>query len=135
MIQNLQNKQIVINTIISTTLHDPKPETRSKSVESLSKIAGKDAIPHIVKLLSDPEKIVKLSVIQALGKIGNEKAIIYLVEALEKDENSEIKPQIMDAIVAIFNYENELKQPKFKKSEIYIKLTVSIINLLKISDF
>ena len=81
MIQNLQNKQMVINALIPK-LHDCKAEIRSKSAESLGKIGGKTVISDIASLLSDNEQIVKISAIEALGEIGDDEAIPHLINTI-----------------------------------------------------
>ncbi len=70
MIQE-QLQQMVINTLL-TTLQDPNPEIRAKSVQALGTIGPTTIIPHLLTALQDPAPIVRQNAAIALAKLGND---------------------------------------------------------------
>jgi HEAT repeat protein len=70
MIQE-QLQQMVITTLL-TTLQDPNPEIRAKSVQALGTIGPTTIIPHLLTALQDPAPPVRQNAAIALSKIGND---------------------------------------------------------------
>jgi HEAT repeats len=68
MIQE-QLQQMVITTLL-TTLQDPNPEIRAKSVQALGTIGPTTIIPHRLTTLQDPAPIVRQNAAIALGKLS-----------------------------------------------------------------
>ena len=66
--------------LIVKTLKDPNPKVRSTALQTLEKVAAKDAIPDIAVLLDDPVKDVYERAAFTLGTIGDPSAVPFLTK-------------------------------------------------------
>ena len=79
--------------LVVKALKDPSPKVRAFALQTLEKVAAKDAIPEIALLLEDPVKDVQERAAYALGTIGDPSAVPYLtkvrdnVRGAEKDDD------------------------------------------------
>ena len=67
--------------VVVNALKDPSPKVRSAALQTLEKVAAKDAIPQMALLLEDPDKDVQDRAAFALGTIGDPSAEPYLKKA------------------------------------------------------
>jgi len=67
--------------VVVNALKDPSPKVRSAALQTLEKVAAKDAIPQMAVLLEDPVKDVQDRAAFALGTIGDPSAEPYLKKA------------------------------------------------------
>lgn len=67
--------------IVVKALKDPDPKVRTTALQTLEKIAAKEAIPEIALLLEDPVGDVQERAAYALGTIGDRSAEPYLIKA------------------------------------------------------
>lgn len=70
--------------VIVKALHDPSPKVRSGALQTLEKVAAKDAIPEMALLLEDPVKDVQERAAFALGTIGDPSAVPFLTKVRDK---------------------------------------------------
>jgi hypothetical protein len=66
--------------LIVKALKDSSPKVRSSALQTLEKVAAKDAIPEIALLLEDPVKDVYERAAFTLGTIGDPSAVPYLTK-------------------------------------------------------
>jgi hypothetical protein len=66
--------------LIVKALKDPNPKVRSSALQTLEKVAAKDAIPEIALLLEDPVKDVQERAAFTLGTIGDPSAVPFLTK-------------------------------------------------------
>ena len=66
--------------LILKALKDPNPKVRSSALQTLEKVAAKDAIPEIALLLEDPVKDVYERAAFTLGVIGDPSAVPFLTK-------------------------------------------------------
>src|SRR5580765_6110435 len=66
--------------LIVKALKDANPKVRSSALQTLEKVAAKDAIPDIAVLLEDPDKDVYERAAFTLGTIGDPSAVPYLTK-------------------------------------------------------
>ena len=66
--------------LIVKALKDPNPKVRSSALQTLEKVAAKDAIPEIAVLLEDPVKDVYERAAFTLGTIGDPSAVPFLTK-------------------------------------------------------
>jgi hypothetical protein len=66
--------------LIVKALKDPNPKVRSSALQTLEKVAAKDAIPDIAVLLEDPVKDVYERAGFTLGTIGDPSAVPFLTK-------------------------------------------------------
>ena len=66
--------------IIVKALKDPNPKVRTSALQTLEKVAAKEAIPDIAVLLEDPVKDVQERAAFTLGTIGDPSAIPFLTK-------------------------------------------------------
>lgn len=67
--------------IVVKALKDPDPKVRANALQTLEKVAAKDAIPDMAALLDDPVSDVQERAAYALGTIGDKSAEPYLIKA------------------------------------------------------
>jgi hypothetical protein len=66
--------------LVVNALKDSNPKVRSSALQTLEKVAAKDAIPQIALLLEDPVKDVYERAAYALGTIGDPSAVPFLTK-------------------------------------------------------
>jgi len=66
--------------LIVKALKDSSPKVRSSALQTLEKVAAKDAIPEIALLLEDPVKDVYERAAFTLGVIGDPSAVPFLTK-------------------------------------------------------
>ena len=66
--------------LIVKALKDSSPKVRSSALQTLEKVAAKDAIPEIALLLEDPVKDVYERAAFTLGTIGDPSAVPFLTK-------------------------------------------------------
>jgi hypothetical protein len=66
--------------LVVKTLKDANPKVRSTALQTLEKVAAKDAIPDIAVLLEDPVKDVYERAAFTLGTIGDPSAVPFLTK-------------------------------------------------------
>lgn len=67
--------------LVVKALKDPSPKVRAVALQTLEKVAAKDAIPDIALLLEDPVGDVQERAAYALGTIGDPSAVPHLTKA------------------------------------------------------
>ncbi|MFN7978515.1 MAG: HEAT repeat domain-containing protein [Vicinamibacterales bacterium] len=67
--------------LVVKALKDPDPKVRATALQTLEKIAAKEAIPDIAPLLEDPVSDVQERAAYALGTIGDKSAEPFLIKA------------------------------------------------------
>lgn len=67
--------------VVLKALKDPDPKVRANAIQTLEKVAAKDAIPDIAALLEDPVSDVQERAAYALGTIGDKSAEPFLIKA------------------------------------------------------
>ena len=67
--------------IVVKALKDADPKVRANALQTLEKLAAKDAIPEMALLLEDPVPDVQERAAYALGTIGDKSAEPYLIKA------------------------------------------------------
>jgi HEAT repeat protein len=102
MIQNLEHKQMAIETF-SNTLKDNSPEIRAQSAEVLGVIGSHREVPELINALKDSNAQVRLNATKALAKIGDEKAIPALCQLLSEDPDDEVRSSAARALGRIGN--------------------------------
>lgn len=102
MIQNLEHKQMAIETF-SNTLRDNSPEIRAQSAEVLGVIGSHTEVPELINALKDSNAQVRLNATKALAKIGDENAIPSLCQLLSEDPDDEVRSSAARALGRIGN--------------------------------
>ena len=83
--------------IVVKALKDADPKVRANALQTLEKLAAKDAIPEMALLLEDPVPDVQERAAYALGTIGDKSAEPYLIKARDamraQKKNTSVAPR------------------------------------------
>lgn len=85
---------------LSEFLHNDQAIVREAAAQSLSK-GGINAVGFLIVGLEDDDVEVRMAVVESLGKIGDKSAIKALTKALYKEEDSQVKLLIEEAMAVI----------------------------------
>jgi HEAT repeat protein len=122
MIQNLEHKQMAIETF-SNTLRDNSPEIRAQSAEVLGVIGSQTEVPELINALKDSNAQVRLNATKALAKIGDENAIPALCQLLSEDPDDEVRSS---AAIALGRIGNDTAQNIADDSDIEASKSISV---------
>ncbi|MBT3336394.1 MAG: HEAT repeat domain-containing protein [Anaerolineae bacterium] len=88
-------------SIFVEALSSPNDWIREKSVESIAKIGGREAVNYLLKTLNDSESSVRIAAINALGQLKDRYALPALDALAANRDEREISRLARQAIAAI----------------------------------
>jgi HEAT repeat protein len=89
-LSNFGNNPGIIDAL-TRGLQDWELLTKEASIQALGIVRDKNAVPHLVLLLTDKSIAVRLSVIKALEQIGDQRVIPVLEIVAEKDNDEVVR--------------------------------------------
>ena len=79
-------------------IDNPYPEYRKACALSFASIHDTTVVKALSKLLKDTDFEVRIATAYSYGQIGSSSAEIILIEAYKKEENNQVKKEILEAI-------------------------------------